>query len=301
MKYTRFVSLLAVSALLAASLAGCGSSASSVASSASSEAVSSVAESAVSEAASESAAASSARALEDGTYTAEFDTDSSMFHVNEASDGKGTLTVEDGQMTLHISLQSKKIVNLYAGMAADAPDHEADWLQPTTDTVTYSDGTSEEVYGFDVPVEALDTDFQLAILGTKGTWYDHTVSISDAEPAAEDAAAAAVEIPADGSYTCAVTLEGGSGRATVESPAALTVADGIMTATIVWSSPNYDYMLVDGEKYLPVNTDGNSTFEIPVAALDTALAVTADTVAMSTPHEIDYTLTFDSATLAAAE
>ena len=161
MKDTRFVSLLAVSALLAASLAGCGSSASSVASSASSEAVSSVAESAVSGAASESAAASSARALEDGTYTAEFDTDSSMFHVNEASDGKGTLTVEDGQMTLHISLQSKKIVNLYVGMAADAPDHEADWLQPTTDTVTYSDGTSEEVYGFDVPVEALDTDFQL--------------------------------------------------------------------------------------------------------------------------------------------
>ena len=98
-----------------------------------------------------------------------------------------------------------------------------------------------------------------------------------------------------------VTLEGGSGRATVESPAVLTVADGIMTATIVWSSPNYDYMLVDGEKYLPVNTDGNSTFEIPVAALDTALAVTADTVAMSTPHEIDYTLTFDSATLATAE
>ena len=290
MKYTRFVSLLAVSALLAASLAGCGSSASSVASSASSEAVSSVAESAVSEAASESAAASSARALEDGTYTAEFDTDSSMFHVNEASDGKGTLTVEDGQMTLHISLQSKKIVNLYVGMAADAPDHEADWLQPTTDTVTYSDGTSEEVYGFDVPVEALDTDFQLAILGTKGKWYDHTVSVRNVEAqAAED-----VETPADGSYTCEVTLEGGSGRATVDSPAALTVADGKMTATIVWSSPNYDYMIVDGEKYLPTNTEGNSTFEIPVSALGTPLSVVADTVAMSTPHEIEYTLTFSA-------
>ena len=288
MKYTRFVSLLAVSALLAASLAGCGSSASSVASSASSEAVSSVAESAVSEAASESAAASSARTLEDGTYTAEFDTDSSMFHVNEASDGKGTLTVEDGQMTLHISLQSKKIVNLYVGMAADAPDHEADWLQPTTDTVTYSDGTSEEVYGFDVPVEALDTDFQLAILGTKGKWYDHTVSVRNVEAQAAEAA----ETPADGNYTCEVTLEGGSGRATVDSPAALTVADGKMTATIVWSSPNYDYMIVDGEKYLPTNTEGNSTFEIPVAALGTPLAVTADTVAMSTPHEIEYTLTF---------
>ena len=290
MTYTRFVSLLAVSALLAASLAGCGSSASSVASSASSEAVSSVAESAVSEAASESAAASSARTLEDGTYTAEFDTDSSMFHVNEASDGKGTLTVENGQMTLHISLQSKKIVNLYVGMAADAPDHEADWLQPTTDTVTYSDGTSEEVYGFDVPVEALDTDFQLAILGTKGKWYDHTVSVRNVEAQAAEA----VETPADGSYTCEVTLEGGSGRATVDSPAALTVADGKMTATIVWSSPNYDYMIVDGEKYLPTNTEGNSTFEIPVSALGTPLSVVADTVAMSTPHEIEYTLTFSA-------
>ena len=290
MKYTRFVSLLAVSALLAASLAGCGSSASSVASSASSEAVSSVAESAVSEAASESAAASSARTLEDGTYTAEFDTDSSMFHVNEARDGKGTLTVEDGQMTLHISLQSKKIVNLYVGMAADAPDHEADWLQPTTDTVTYADGTSEEVYGFDVPVEALDTDFQLAILGTKGKWYDHTVSVRNVEAQAAEA----VETPADGSYTCEVTLEGGSGRATVDSPAALTVADGKMTATIVWSSPNYDYMIVDGEKYLPTNTEGNSTFEIPVSALGVPLSVVADTVAMSTPHEIEYTLTFSA-------
>ena len=290
MKYTRFVSLLAVSALLAASLAGCGSSASSVASSASSEAVSSVAESAVSEAASESATASSARTLEDGTYTAEFDTDSSMFHVNEASDGKGTLTVEDGQMTLHISLQSKKIVNLYVGMAADAPDHEADWLQPTTDTVTYSDGTSEEVYGFDVPVEALDTDFQLAILGTKGKWYDHTVSVRNVEAQAAEA----VETPADGSYTCEVTLEGGSGRATVDSPAVLTVADGKMTATIAWSSPNYDYMIVDGEKYLPTNTEGNSTFEIPVSALGVPLSVVADTVAMSTPHEIEYTLTFSA-------
>ena len=67
------------------------------------------------------------------------------------------------------------------------------------------------------------------------------------------------------------------------------------------AAPNYDYMLIDGAKYLPTNTEGNSTFEIPVAALDTALAVTADTVAMSTPHEIDYTLTFDSAALTPAE
>ncbi len=283
---------LASITLAALLLAGCGASASTTAESAS--AAASTVETAP--AATEAPAA----ALPDGVYTAEFKTDSSMFHASEAVDGMGTLTVENGVMTFHVSLQSQKIVNLYLGMATDAPDHESDWLQPTVDTVTYSDGTSDEVYGFDIPVQAVDTDFQLAILGTKGTWYDHTVSVADAQPAADETAAPA-ETPADGSYTCAVTLEGGSGRATVESPAALTVADGTMTATIVWSSPNYDYMLIDGEKYLPTNTEGNSTFEIPVAALDTALAVTADTVAMSTPHEIDYTLTFDSATLTAAE
>ncbi len=286
---------LASLTLAALLLAGCGASAASTAES-TSEAVSTE-----ETAPAATAAPAPAAALPDGVYTAKFNTDSSMFHANEAVDGMGTLTVENGTMTFHVSLQSQKIVNLYPGMAADAPAHESDWLQPTVDTVTYSDGTSDEVYGFDIPVAAVDADFQLAILGTKGTWYDHTVSGAAAPPAAADAAAAAREIPADGSYTCAVTLEGGSGRATVESPAALTVADGIMTATIVWSSPNYDYMLIDGEKYLPTNTEGNSTFEIPVAALDTALAVTADTVAMSTPHEIDYTLTFDSATLAAAE
>ncbi len=279
-------------------LAGCGASesAASTASESTSEAVSTV-ETAPAESAEESPAEESAAAtLPDGVYTADFKTDSSMFHVSEACDGKGTLTVEGGKMTMHVSLQSQKIVNLYLGMAADAADHETDWLQPTVDTVTYSDGSSDEVYGFDIPVEAVDTDFQLAILGTKGTWYDHTVSVANAEPAAEASDAAE-----DGTYTCAVTLEGGSGRATVESPAVLTIADGSMTATIVWSSPNYDYMLIDGEKYLPTNTEGISTFEIPVAALDTALAVTADTVAMSTPHEIDYTLTFDSSTLVAAE
>ena len=230
--------------------------------------------------------------LPDGIYTADFETDSSMLHANESCNGKGTLTVADGKMVFHVSLASKKIVNLYLGTAADAPQHEADWLQPTVDTVTYADGSSEEVYGYDIPVQALDADFALALIGTKGTWYDHIVRVANAVPAAADA-------PADGSYTCAVTLEGGSGRATVESPAVLTVTDGAMTATLVWSSPNYDYMLVDGEKYLPVNSEGNSVFEIPVAVLDTALCVTADTVAMSTPHEIDYTLTFDSATLTA--
>ena len=159
-------------------------------------------------------------ALEDGMYSAEFDTDSSMFHVSEACDGKGTLTVENGEMTIHISLASKKIVNLFPGLAEDAQKDGAKILEPTTDT------------------------------------------------------------------------EGGSGKATVSSPAVLVVKDGKAYARIEWSSPNYDYMKVGGEKYDPVNTEGNSVFEIPVTVFDEKMDVIADTTAMSTPHEIEYTLTF---------
>ena len=128
-------------------------------------------------------------------------------------------------------------------------------------------------------------DFDLALIGTKGVWYDHVVS-------------AAHPVPAEGTYTCEVTLSGGSGRAKVTSPAVI-VSDGkTLTATIEWSSPNYEYMIVDGVQYDPIQTEVNSSFEIAVT-LDTELAVSASTVAMSQPHLVDYTLYFDSATLAA--
>ena len=130
--------------------------------------------------------ASDTQDLEDGVYIVDFNTDSSMFHTNEACEGKGQLTVEDGKMTLHISLVSKNIVNLFPGLAEDAQKDDAELLQPTTDTVTYKDGLSDEVYGFDVPVEALDQDFDLAIIGTKGKWYDHTVSVSNPEEMNDD-------------------------------------------------------------------------------------------------------------------
>lgn len=104
-------------------------------------------------------------------------------------------------------------------------------------------------------------------------------------------------VPADGEYTIEVALTGGTGRATVESPAKLMVGDGKMIAVIVWSSPNYDKMVVDGEEYSPVPRAGNSTFQIPVSALDKDLPIQAETTAMSEPHMIDYTLHFDSSTL----
>lgn len=242
--------------------------------------------------------------LPDGVYTAEFSTDSSMFHVSEACDGKGTLTVKDGVMTIHISLGSKKILNLYPGLAEDAAKDGAVLLEPTTDTVTYSDGMTEEVYGFDVPVPVIGEEFDLALIGTKGKWYDHKVVVSD--PVAEDSREAAngsfdMSALADGSYTIELTMEGGSGRASIQSPVQLAIADGAATATLEWSSPNYDYMLVNGEKYLPVNTEGNSVFEVPVEALDAPLTMIGDTVAMSTPHEVEYTVTFHSETLQSAE
>ena len=247
---------------------------------------------------------------------------------SENTDNKET---DAGKMTIHVSLASKKIVNLFVGKAEDAQKDGAEVLEPTTDTVTYSDGMSEEVYGFDIPVPAIDEEFDVALIGTKGKWYDHKVSVKnpvksddtdakkddkenkDADSKADDTDKDAKDSKTsegktladlnleDGDYTMDVTLTGGSGRATIDSPAAINVEGDKATATIVWSSPNYDYMLVDGEKYEPVNKDGNSTFEIPVSVFDAEMEVTADTVAMSEPHEIDYTLNFDSTTAKEAE
>ena len=208
-----------------------------------------------------------------------------MFHVNEANDGKGILTVENGKMTIHVSMPSKNIENLFPGTAKEAKKDGAALLNPTADTVTYSDGMTEEVYGFDIPVPVLDKEFDVALIGTKKTWYDHKVSVLNP-----------VRTEPDGSYQADVTLEGGSGRAGVESPAAVKVENGQAYATVVWSSPNYDYMMVDGEKYLNENAGKagqNSAFIIPVAEFGEKIPVTADTTAMSTPHEIEYTLSFE--------
>ena len=99
----------------------------------------------------------------------------------------------------------------------------------------------------------------------------------------------------DGEYAIDVSMTGGSGKATVVSPTVFLVKDGKAYAKLQWSSSNYDYMIVDGEKYLPTNEEGmNSVFEIPVLSMDEGMPVIADTTAMGAPHEIDYTLTFYS-------
>lgn len=187
----KIVTLLGMTVLACTLAVGCGSSGSqpSETEETVSEETADTAEDTASEETAEAAEETESEApevaLEDGVYTAEFDTDSGMFHVSEACDGKGTLTVQDGAMTIHVSLASKNIVNLYPGLAEDAQKEGAEVLEPTTDSVTYSDGITEEVYGFDIPVPALDEEFDLALLGTKGTWYDHKVIVSNPEPAEE--------------------------------------------------------------------------------------------------------------------
>ena len=233
--------------------------------------------------------------LEDGIYLANFDTDSSMFHVNETLDGKGILTVEDGKATIHIVLTSKNIVNLFEGTVENLD--ETNLLQPVAEPVTYPDGLEEEVNAFDVNVPYLDEEFDLALIGKKGVWYDHKVSVSNPEPFEDGANQERNEATSDNEQlddSVKVTLTGGSGKSTVESPAKIsTNADGKQIVTIIWSSPNYDYMIVDGEKILPVNTEGNSTFEIEISEIPCSIDVIADTVAMSKPHEIEYNLTFE--------
>ncbi len=246
--------------------------------------------------------------LADGTYTVKFTTDNSMFHVNEVCEGKATLTVSGGAMSVHLVMPSKNVVNLYYGLAEDAAKEGAELINPSTESVTYSDGMTEEVYAYDVPVPYLDEEFDLALIGKKGTWYDHKVVVSspieDEDEASSDDAESDELINdgrVSGTYTCEFDFEGGSGRAYIESPATINVDENGATATITWSSENYDYMIVDGEKYLPINTEGNSVFEIPVSAFDTPINVIGDTVAMSKPYEIEYVITFHADTLQIAE
>lgn len=162
-----------------ASAAGSATSASATASSGSANGANASSAASSGSAAASSAAATQGGALANGEYLATFTTDSSMFHVNEANDGKGVLTVSDGGMVIHVTLASTRIVNLYVGTAKEAEADSANIIQPTTDKVTGKDGAEKEAYGFDIPVPAIGEEFDVAILGEKGNWYDHKVSVSD--------------------------------------------------------------------------------------------------------------------------
>jgi len=237
----------------------------------------------------------SADALKDGGYEVRVDSSSGMFRITECE-----LTVQDGAMSAVMTMSGTGYLKLYMGTGAEAEQaSEADFIP----FVENADGE----HTFRVPVEALDKDINCSAFSRKKeTWYDRVLVFCSgslpAEAFADGEAATAKSLKLeDGSYTVAVSLEGGSGRASVETPAALRIEDGKAFAVITWGSSNYDYMKVDGEKLDLINTGGNSSFEIPVRVFDRKMPVIADTIAMSEPHEVEYTLVFDSTTIKKAE
>lgn len=229
--------------------------------------------------------------IQDGVYDVTVDSSSSMFHIVGCE-----LTVKDGEMTAVMSMSGTSYLWVYMGSAAEAA------AAGEEDYIPYVE-TADGVHTFTVPVEALDAGISCAAYSkNKNLWYDRTLLFrADSLPLdafREDMYATAESLGLeDGSYTVEVRLEGGSGKASVESPAALRVENGAAWATVIWSSSNYDYVKVGGEQFLPLTLEGGSTFEIPVSAFDFKVPVLADTTAMSIPHEIEYTLYFDSATI----
>ena len=236
-----------------------------------------------------------ADSIKDGVYSIKVDSSSSMFSIEECE-----LTVADGKMTAVMTMGGTGYLYLYMGTGEEAVAATEEDYIPFVEN-------EEGAHTFEVPVEALDMGVDCAAFSKKKEkWYDRTLVFrADSLPQdafAEGTITALADLGLeDGSYQIEVSLEGGSGRATVESPAALTVADGAATATIIWSSNSYDYMIVNDEKLEPGTMEEHSTFEIPVTGFDWKMPVVADTIAMSTPHEIEYTLCFDSATIEKAE
>ncbi len=234
----------------------------------------------------------------DGVYEVAVECSSSMFRVEQC-----TLTVSGGSMEALMTMGGTGYLYVRPGTADQAADA---WGTEEANLIPYVED-SEGRHTFTIPVEALDAEiFCAAFSKNKEVWYDRTLLFRADSLPMEAFREGVLHTPealglADGSYSVEVSLSGGSGRAKVVSPAPLTVEGGACTAYIEWGSPNYDYMLVGGEKLLTVNSEGNSAFLVPVALFDRPLAVTADTTAMSQAHEIEYTLFFDSSTLRPAE
>lgn len=229
--------------------------------------------------------------IQDGVYDIKVDSSSSMFNILDCQ-----LLVQDGNMTAVMTMSGNGYLYLYMGTGEEA-------VQASEDTYIPYKENAEGAHTYTVPVEALDKGIACAAFSkNKEKWYDRTLVFrADSLPTgafAKGMILAPEDLNlADGTYEVEVTLTGGSGKASVASPAKITVSDEKIQATIIFSSANYDYVLVDGEKYLNEATEGNSTFTIPVSGFDWKMPVTADTTAMSTPHEIDYSLYFDSATI----
>lgn len=226
-----------------------------------------------------------AKDIEEGSYEIETASSSSMFKIE-----KTVLYVKDNAMTADITLSGKGYSNVTMLSAADSEGLTS--LEGTTAAVG-KDGK----YVFTLPVQSLNTELVCSAFSKKKQkWYERRVVFYSEKIPAENIFVTPYVMQKcglkDGSYTISVKLAGGSGKASVKSPASMRVKDGLPLARIEWSSPNYDYMILNGKKILPLANEQNSVFELPVLVFDKAMSVFADTTAMSTPHEILYQLEF---------
>ena len=232
-----------------------------------------------------------AEALNDGVYEVAVDSSSSMFKVVGCD-----LTVKDGQMTVLLRMKSDAYLYMYPGAAEDAAKAPLEDLSPLMEP-------DEGSYAFVLPVDALDAGYTCAAFSArKQAWYPRTLLFrSDSLPAdawKEEGLATAQTLDlADGVYTVEVVLEGG--RAALGSPALMTVEGGACTADIVFNTKKIDYVIVDGEKYLPTSTEDGAAFTVPVAGFDRKLTIVVDSTAIKPAAEVTYTMTFDSASIAA--
>ncbi len=232
-----------------------------------------------------------ADSLKPGDYHINVDSSSSMFKIADC-----ILHVSGTDMTADIIIGSKSYDALFMGTEDEAK------ASGESERITYTENESGQSV-FTVPVEALDQVTECAALSAKKQeWYGRQLvfradSLPDEAFSGSRYTSAADLGLENGEYTVEVTLEGGSGRASVQSPAKLTVKDGGASAEIVWSSDKYDKMVVQETEYAPVIADGHAVFDVPVTGFDFKMPVGAETTAMSEPHMIDYTLYFDSSTV----
>lgn len=225
--------------------------------------------------------------LNAGVWEVAVDSSSSMFKILGCA-----LTVEGEAMTACLTMKSDAYLYLYPGAPEEAAAAEEAALIPLE--------TGDGEYRFTFPVPALDAGVACAAFSArKQLWYPRTLRFrADSLPAEawREAAVTAESLGlADGAYTVEATLEGG--RATLESPARLTVSGGACTARIVFGTSRIDYVLVDGEKVLPAQAEGNAAFSIPVAAFDRRLPIIVDSTAITPAAEVAYTICFDSSTI----
>lgn len=260
----------------------------------------------------------------DGVYDVEVECSSSMFPVDKAE-----LTVSDGEMTAVLTMGGTGYLKVFMGTAVEAAASDiseyidfaenedgkhtftipVEALDAPIDCAAFSknkekwydrsilflaESLPEEAVLVELPdYEALKKAAKEKRIAALKAEKEESQTEAPAEEETAEAEPAFIEME-DGEYAIQVDLEGGTGRTTVTTPAGLIIKDGLAYARLEWSSTYYDYMLVGGEKYLPINEEGYSTFEIPITVFDEPMPVAADTIAMSTPHEIEYKLTFHS-------